>query len=202
MQAQIPATLKQGAGSLDLGQFRATLVTEFQRVQGITRAQAEEYVHKSEELLREAGEFLKDAVKVVPPEEGQPSAGVLWDGTDVWMLPDMSNVDDSKGKGRSSLERRTSIEAHLAGATRAQALLKQLRHDPEVIRADPQADVRAKDLWAKWLTDLESDEHGILNEKWTAAIQAALGDPEDGDALQKTMDFLGRVLARSCTGYC
>ena len=135
---------------------------------------------------------MKDAVKIVPPEENQTS-GVLWDGTDVWMLPEMAVSGDSKGKGkeRQSSDGRPSAEAHLGGATRAEALLKQLRHDPAVINIDPEGDERAKELWAKWNEGLKSEEHGILSEKWTIAVQKALSDPEDGDALQRTMDALG-----------
>lgn len=195
LASTVPESIRQGTGSLDLTQLRTTLATEFQRVQGVTRAQAEEYVHKSEELLREASEFLKDAVKVVPPEEGASSPGVLWDGTDVWMLPDMrSDASDAKGKGkeRRSGEGRPSGEVIRAGATRAEALLKQLKHDPEVIRVDPEADERVREMWQEWVkNEIDSEEGGIISEKWTAAIQKALSDPEDGDALQKTMEALG-----------
>ena len=56
MQNHIPESIKHASESIDLGQLRSTLVSDFQRVQGVTRAQAEEYFHKSEGLLREAGE--------------------------------------------------------------------------------------------------------------------------------------------------
>ena len=196
VQAQLPDALRNGTGSIDFAQLRTSLATEFQRVQGVTRAQAEEYVHKSEELLREAGEFLKDAVKVVPPEEGEGTPGVLWDGTDVWMIPEMRSSGDAKGKSREqSADGRSSGEGHRAGATRAEALLKQLHHDPEVIRIDPGTDERVKEMWEQWLKkEVESEEHGILSERWTAAVQKALSAPEDGDALQKTMEALGRCM--------
>ena len=68
VQSNIPPSIRHAAArSVDFSQLRNTLTTEFTGVQDITRAQAEEYVHKSEELFQEAGEFLKDAVKVVPP---------------------------------------------------------------------------------------------------------------------------------------
>jgi len=201
VQAQIPASIKQGASSIDFAQLRTNLASEFQRVQGITRAQAEEYVHKSEELLKEAGEFLKDAVKVVPPEEGAAGssgvpAGVMWDGSDIWMLPDVGTstsgaVEKGKGKERESQEGRASTEGLRAVATRAEALLKQLRHDPNIIKVDPQADERVAPMWDDWLKkEVEEKEDGIQGEHWRLAIQKALEDPVDGSALQKTMDTL------------
>lgn len=196
VQAKLPESIKQGAGSIDFAQLRTSLTTEFQRVQGVTRAQAEEYVHKSEELLREAGEFIKDVVKVVPPEEGgQITPGVMWDGSDIWMLPEMHSgpSTDTKGKAREkSADSISSGDGLRAVATRAEALLKQLRHDPEVIRVDPEADERAAKLWKEWYSvQIESKEGGIDGAEWAAAIKTALDDPTDGAALQQTHDTLG-----------
>lgn len=195
VQAKLPEAIKQGAGALDLAQLRSTLATEFQRVQGVTRAQAEEYVHKSEELLRDAGEFLKEAVKVVPPEEGGPVVpGVMWDGSDIWMLPEFSagGGEETSEKGKGKAGKVSSAEGLRAVATRAEALLKQLKHDPEVIRVDPEAEERAAQMWNEWKkTEVESTEKGIHSERWESAVAAALGDPVDGEALKKTMDTLG-----------
>ena len=194
VQSQLPEALKQ-PGNIDFAQLRTTLTSEFQRVQGITRVQAEEYVHKSESLLREAGEFLKDAVKVIPPEEGGSvaPAGTLWDGTDIWMLPEP--VASSKGKERertSSSSGRPSVDGLRAVATRAEALLKQLRHDPEVLKVDPLADERASQLYEAWKKDkVTPKEGGISSTEWKAEIQKALDDPVDGHALKTTLETLG-----------
>ncbi|THH01130.1 hypothetical protein EW026_g1527 [Hermanssonia centrifuga] len=189
VQAQIPESFRQGTGSIDLAQLRTTLASEFQRVQGITRAQAEEYVHKSEELLREAGEFLKDAVKVVPPTEEGYTPGVMWDGTDVWLLPEMGSSGTADVKGKERQER--SGEGIGAVATRAAALLKQLRHDPEVIRRDPESEANTGDLWKEWVSAyVDAKEDGINNEEWKDAIEKALADLADGSALQNTIDVL------------
>lgn len=73
MQAQLPECLKN-AQHIDLAQLGSMLSSELQRVQDVTRAQAEEYVHKSEallhEVMKEAVDVLREAVKVIPPEEG------------------------------------------------------------------------------------------------------------------------------------
>lgn len=197
VQAKLPESIKQGAGSIDLTQLRSTLANEFQRVQNITRTQAEEYAHKSEELLRDAGEFFKEAVRVVPPEDGSVApVGVLWDGTDIWMLPEMSetpSTGESKGKGKDK-NIKSNAEGLRAVATRAEALLKQLRHDPEVIKADPEADERASKLWKEWHDkEIEMKEGGINSSEWETAVKTTLNDPVDGPVLQKTMDILGEI---------
>ncbi|THH29941.1 hypothetical protein EUX98_g4231 [Antrodiella citrinella] len=197
VQNQLPESLKQ-TGSVDFTQLRTTLTSEFQRVQGITRAQAEEYVHKSEGLLREAQEFLKEAVKVVPPEEAGEShgsvapVGMLWDGSDLWMLPDVGGSSD-KGKEKETVDAppKSGAEGLRAVATRAESLLKQLKHDPEVIKVDPTADERANQLYEQWIREsLDTEEGGINSQHWTDVTQQALSDSVDGSALQATHDVL------------
>ncbi|KAI0829652.1 hypothetical protein BC628DRAFT_1056169 [Trametes gibbosa] len=214
VQAQIPESLKEtlqhariGSTSLsapDFAQLRSTITTELQRVQGVT----EEYVHRSEDLLREAGEFLKDAVKVVPPEAGDDGySGLIWDGTDVWMLPSSSAppatesvAGSAKGKERegrsSSSSGRPSVDPLRAVATRAQSMLKQLRHDPEVIKADPNDDEKTRDVYTSWLAaDASSEERGIGTTEWQKKIDAALADTIDGAALQATLETLGALFS-------
>jgi len=168
-------------------------------VQDITRTHAEEYVHRSEGFLRDAQEFLKDAVKVVPPEEGGgsvPPVGAFWDGTDVWMLPAVgASPASSKEKGKqregSFSSGRKSAEGLRAVATRAEALLKQLRHDPAVIKVDPEADETVKEIYDTWVRDfVSSRDSGILGVEWTTAAEKAVQDPIDGEALKSTRDSL------------
>ncbi|KAJ7783324.1 hypothetical protein B0H16DRAFT_1496335 [Mycena metata] len=192
VQSHIPETLKQASENIDFAQMRASLTTEFQRVQGVTRVQAEEYVHKSEALLREAmkeaGEVLRDAVKVIPPEEAQSSsvpANMIWDGADMWMLPFDSSDPSAKGKEKAG---RQSTDTQLAVATRAEALLKRLKHDPEIIKHDPEADAGAKEFYGQWLASAMKD--GVDGEEWTAKITAVLDESADGQALKANQDAL------------
>ncbi|KAI0675014.1 hypothetical protein C8Q78DRAFT_1010023 [Trametes maxima] len=207
VQTQLPESLKEtlqharvgsaNLSALDFAQLRSTITTELQRVQGAT----EEYVHRSEDFLREAGEFLKDAVKVVPPEEGDEGyPGLIWDGTDVWMLPTTSGASVSpgagtgKGKGKereSSSSGRPSVDTLRAVATRAESMLKQLRHDPEVIKADPNDDEKIRELYAGWLAaEASSEERGLGTVAWQSKVEEALADAVDGPALKATMDTL------------
>ncbi len=183
VQNNIPESLKNP----DFVQIRATLATEFQRVQGVTRAQAEEYVHKSEALLREAvkeaGEVLKDAVKVIPPEDPS-SSGLIWDGSDMWMLPTpASEAPSVKGKGKAS-------STH-AVATRAEALLKRLKHDSDIIRHDPEADSATKEQYLQWVATEVEAKGGMEGEEWSKKISAVVDDASDGAALKANEDTLG-----------
>ncbi|KAH7913477.1 hypothetical protein BJ138DRAFT_1002250 [Hygrophoropsis aurantiaca] len=201
VQSNIPESLR-GAQNLDFSQLRTTLTSEFQRVQGVTRAQAEEYVHKSESLIREAvkeaGEVLRDAVKVIPPEEtGSSTPGMLWDGSDIWVLPTpVGEMDDARAKGKArdtgsgSSSRRQSEDARRAVATRAESLLDQLRTNPEVIKLDPEDDATAKDLYMTWFKDLEDRSNGPGTKAWSDLIDSALSEPGSGVALQENLNIL------------
>lgn len=197
VQKQLPDSIKHArAGSLsalDFAQLRSTL----ERVQGATG----EYVQRSEGFLRDAGEFLRDAVRVIPPEAAEGGTpGVIWDGSDVWMLP-TEGAGSAKGKGKeredrtssSSGSRRPSVDTLRAVATRAESLLKQLRHDPEVIKADPEADERAGELYNTWVaSEVETREGGIESQEWQHRVEEALNDPVDGWALRNMVDTLGK----------
>ncbi|KAF8210423.1 hypothetical protein K438DRAFT_1711125 [Mycena galopus ATCC 62051] len=189
VQSRIPESLKNESGNIDLTQMRTSLTAEFQRVQGVTRVQTEEYVQKSEALLREAmkeaGEVFRDAVKVVPPEEAQASSGsgnLIWDGADMWMLPFDSADPSAKGKERAGRD------TQLAVATRAESLLKRLKHDPEIIKHDPEAEAGAKEFYSQWFATAMKD--GIDSEEWSAKIATVLNESADGQALKATQDTL------------
>lgn len=198
VQAQLPESLKHPQ-NLDLSQLRTTLTTEFQRVQGVTRAQAEEYVHKSEHLLREAmkeaSEALRDAVKVIPPEEsgGYSNQGLVWDGTDMWMLPMEGGDVKGKGKGKEMelgvSSGRQSEDARQAVATRAQALLKQLKSNPEIIKLDPDADA-ASETFHAWVSEAHRKDEHPGTKVWSERIARTLSDTDDGQTLQETFDAL------------
>ncbi|KAL0068851.1 hypothetical protein AAF712_004182 [Marasmius tenuissimus] len=188
VQANIPESLKNA----DFAQIRTNLTTEFQRIQGVTRTQAEEYVQKSEVLLREAmkeaGDVLRDAVKVIPPEEGSGDAAtgsrsapvLTWDGSDMWMLPGASEGNVG-GKGKEK-------EGVTSGSvsTRAEALLKTLRHNPDILKHDPEVDKGAPEgAYLKWAE--ENVGQGIDSEEWSGKIKK---DLDESDDLQATLDAL------------
>lgn len=201
VQSNIPPSIRHAAaGSVDFSQLRNTLTTEFTRVQDITRAQAEEYVQKSEELLREAGEFLKDAVKVVPPESQDEVVGVMWDGSDVWMLPALATSGASErtpGAGTSGAEH-SSMEGTRAVATRAEELLRRLRHDDTVIRADPEGEETVKALFDEWVSNHVESVGGIEGEEWLEKRKLAV----DAEGVSGLKDSVGTSsLFRSLFGF-
>jgi hypothetical protein len=182
----IPDSLKHASDNIDLAQLRT---------------HAGEYVHKSEIMLREAvkeaGEVLKDVVKIVPPEEaeegGMGGSAVGWDGSDMWLL--LSAVGDpngqEKGKGKGKARQSSLSTAERAVSTRAEALLKRLRRDPEIIKHDPQADGEVRAHFEEWvLAEVDSKEAGFGGEVWREKVLESLGEP-DGEALKATHDALG-----------
>jgi hypothetical protein len=200
VQNNLPDSLKQASENMDFSQFGSNLMSEFQRVQGVTRAQAEEYVLKSEVLIRdamkEAGEVLRDAVKVIPPDQAG-NQGLIWDGTDMWMLPaELSGSigreeDDATGSSRN-------VEAQSAVATRAEALLRRLKRDPAILRHDPEADKGTRDEYhAWWEGEVNTQEGGIDGQEWARQIAAVLEEPVDGPALKELRDMLGKLLVFS-----
>ncbi|TFK23919.1 hypothetical protein FA15DRAFT_680934 [Coprinopsis marcescibilis] len=182
VQSHIPESIKHASENIDFAQIQSNLVSEFQRVQGITRAQAEEYAHKSEALLREAmkeaSEALKDAVKIIPPEEqereGQGETGLVWDGTDMWMLPtnNTSADADSNAAGPS----KQPGETQTAVASRALALLSRLQSDPSIVSRDPEAEEGTKDQYKKWLADEVDAKDGIDGSEWSGKSEELLKD--------------------------
>jgi hypothetical protein len=204
VQNTIPETLKHATENIDLSQLRTTLTNEFQRVQDATIAQAGEYVHRSEGLLREAmkeaGDVLRDAVKVIPPEEVEPAPGVAWDGADVWMIPSSTGeLSDGGGKGKGKESAPSSGlpsgEAQRSVATRAESLLRQLKQNPGIIRHDPETDARSKEIYHFWLkVEVEAKKGGVGSDEWTAMVDGALNEPVDGQALQASLDSLGESI--------
>ena len=195
VQNHLPDSLRQASENMDFTQLGTNLMSEFQRMQGVTRAQAEEYVLKSEVLIRdamkEAGEVLRDAVKVIPPDQVASSEGLIWDGTDMWMLPaEPSNfigTEDATGSSKH-------VETQSVVATRAEALLRQLKCDPSILRHDPEADEGTRDEYhAWWEGEVNSQEGGIDGQEWTGKIAAVLEEPLDGPALKELRDILGKL---------
>ncbi|KAG6842147.1 hypothetical protein C0991_001640 [Blastosporella zonata] len=187
---QLPESLKQASNNIDLPQLRANFLTEFQRVQGVTRAQAEEYAHKSEVLIRdavkEAGEVLRDAVKILPPEESECSGGLVWDGSDMWSLP-LEISEPTSSTNTSKTQRRS--DAQNAVATRAESLFRRLRHDPVILQRDPAVD--GGELYSSWIaSEITSQEGGITGKHWSEKIAFLLGEANTGEVLKTTKDIL------------
>lgn len=194
--------------SLDIPALRASLTTSLQKLQtdlhiADAEKMAEDYLKKSEGVLKEAGRYLQEAVKVVPPTEGG-GGGVSWDGSDVWTLPSPA----SKLGGSMIFSQTDAQVAALTGlstksvrAKRKDALLRQLRSDRAVLEVDPAAgegvDDDVKTLWAKWTKDEVDSQGGITGDEWTAKTWAELGPQSEGvEELKATRDALGQSTPR------
>lgn len=196
VQSHLPETVRNA----DLNQISSNVLSELQRVHGVTRSQAEGYAQKSESLLREAmkevQEVLKDAVKVIPPEEqtsASASSGLIWDGIDIWMLPSESSDSawDATGDIISSNQGSTA-DTSKGVTTRAETLMKRLIYDPTITGHDPMADPTSGKLYQNFfLSKIESESGGIMGDTWKTRIAAKLAVPGEGELLRQTRDVLG-----------
>lgn len=111
---------------------------------------------QGEDWLKQAGEFIQDAVKVVPPEPGQAGyqPGMIWDGSDVWMFSeareDEAAAADQKGKSNEGIS-----------VSRTGALLRKLRTDPEMLRAVPSGETY------EWFCgEINAKDGGLGGDEW------------------------------------
>lgn len=195
------------AQTVDLATIRTTLVANIQRAQDnlpITQAEklAEGYLHKSQELFKEAGEFLKDAVKVVPPidADGRPivddSVAVV-SGTDIWLFPSPigttgwgGNASTAPTNDRetsatpplkesrvsvSSLKGREALfSGHMSQATRSEALLRRLKYDSEMLLLDPSQDTAVSAGYADFVEEVTGKLGGIGGDTMVPRISDVL----------------------------
>jgi hypothetical protein len=150
----------------------------------------------AEDLLGEAGSFLKDAVKVVPPEEGSGSYTYSWDGTDVGVYG--SGEDGNNNKSTVLFDRASMAGNDLSRSQlRLNALLRRLRTDVELLSQDPSAASETKarqDAFAAFKRDKIEGAGGYEGQDVQKLVWAEMG-PEandaDVEALKKTKDALG-----------
>lgn len=188
---------------VDVSQYQRSLsgnLRKLQEVQAPMLAQAEKLAeearHRSETLLKGAGEYLKDAVKVVPPEDGSTGVAGAWDGSDIWMYPSPIGTAGWGGSaGAKAVEedkpRKSGDTMTYARVKRADALLARLKHDPELVKLDPEADETVRENYLKFVGEEIDGKGGIEGDVWSKKVKEALSDEADGTALKSTMDTLG-----------
>jgi hypothetical protein len=146
--------------------------------------------------MKEAGDVLRDAVKIIPPEDDQSSrgSGLVWDGTDMWSLPESSDSTPPEKGQRPELKSQQGSTDSVA--TRAEFLLRRLKHDPAIIRHDPEADEGLKELYSSWISsEVDSKDGGMDGEEWSAKSLALLDEPVSGEPLKATLDTLGLLVS-------
>lgn len=213
LQSALPPTIVASVQT-NLASVQSNLQTNLANVQTTLtqtdltalRAQAEELALRSEarlrDVVREAGDVLRDAVKVVPPEEadgaGGAGAGVellgstpglAWDGADMWMLPGegSSRRASTEGSRRASSASGSGAETQTSVATRAEALLRRLAREPAIARHDPEAEEGVRERYHAW----RAAEGALESTEWEARIEKACEDPVDGAAVKQLEASLG-----------
>ncbi|THH16254.1 hypothetical protein EW146_g4360 [Bondarzewia mesenterica] len=188
-QNTLSETLRHAPERVDLSQLRSTFGNELQRMRVHSAAA------RGEELLRGAGDLLREAVRVVPPDaaggSGSGTTGVMWDGTDVWTMPGLSGSEtpqsDSPVVGKERSLRRSGEVTAIA--TRKEALLRALRTNPEILKVDPTVEHRSSQMFETWVkAEVEEKEGGLLGMEWNARIEKEM--EIDGTALKDMKDAL------------
>ncbi|KAJ9097690.1 hypothetical protein QFC21_004727 [Naganishia friedmannii] len=154
---------------------------------------AEEYLKKSEGLLHDAGEFLKDAVKVVPPEDSDGQA-IAWDGSDMYSFSTAGqNVRRVSSSTLFQSGRSASTEVSRS-QLRKEALLHRLRADKELFLVDPSAETEStfrREAFARFLETHIGQKGGFEGESLADMVEAELSlETKDIETLKQTRDEL------------
>lgn len=190
-----PTRLRQTlAQSLHLASARENFDMSLKQAERL----AEEYLKKSEGLMSEAGEWVKEAVKIVPPQEGEERPGVVWDGTDMYAFSTSSTPPkaDNDRSAASQMYGSASVSPADRAAMRKQALLRRLRSDKDLLLVNPASEAESEErrvAFAEYVaTEIEA-RGGIEGDAIRAEIWAELG-PEGNDVeeLKGLRDELGR----------
>lgn len=195
--------------TLNVADLRASLTTTFQKLQtdlhlADAERLAEEYLRKSEGVLTNAGQFLSDAIKIVPPTsaDGEAESGVSWDASDAWAVP-LAGSDLNARGGRlqfaqsdAQVARQTGKSLATVRQTRHLASLDALRSNRSLLLTDPAAaegiDADVREAWGRFSARF-GEEGGIEGEKWTEKTWAELGPTKDKgvEELKALRDELG-----------
>ncbi len=209
--------------SMDFNQLKSSITTNIQRAQtninlGEAEKLAENYLSKlkasTEAFTKDAGEFFKDAVKVVQPDGTAMHEVPIVSGTDVWIFPSpigttgwgAGAVQTSEGTGTTNGSQSTFTARTLdgrGGATRSEALLRRLKYDPELIRLEPAQDTDISSLFETFIKDEVEKNGGIDGDAYLEKISALLAPGPNGQldadakALIDTRDVLGEKRTHS-----
>ncbi|KAI0028751.1 hypothetical protein K488DRAFT_89433 [Vararia minispora EC-137] len=143
LQSHLPESIRHAPERLDLTQLRSTL----------QRVRLQDATARGEELLKSAGDFLRDAVRVVPPPTEEESAGL-----------------SSRPKGKAPMR-------DGAIGTRKDALFRALRSNAAILRIDPAAEKSSEAMFKTWEEkQVAASDGGILGATWQTKIDAELKD--------------------------
>lgn len=149
----------------------------------------------AEEYIRNAGEFLKDAVKVVPPDE-HAEQGVAWDGSDMYSFSTAGQ--SAKEAVPYDIARYGTTEVSRS-QLRKEALLRRLRADKDLFLVDPAAEtessLRRAAFKAFYQREIEG-KGGADSQAFEEMIQSELNkEGADVESLKSTRDALGTFSA-------
>jgi len=142
---------------------------------------------RGEELLRGASGFLRDAVRVLPPNQAAPSSASAFAFASV--VP--PHAHDGPARTRRKAPPSPVAVASATAGTRRGALLYALRANPAILRVDPAKEDRSAAQFMAWVeagTDAIHDESrreselaandGLLRNTRSALVPEELSEDE------------------------
>lgn len=150
----------------------------------VAQARVQGAAARGEELLRGASVFLRDAVRVVPPDEAAAASASATPSAHEGTTTDLPGKAASPPVGVSS-----------APATRRGALLRALREYPAIMRVDPAKEERSAALFASWVETVGAEASRDESHR-----ESELG-AEDG-MLRGTHTVLGECRFHRSVGWC
>jgi len=165
-------------------------------------------MERGEEFWKGAGEFFREAVKIVPPSEeelaareramgGMGGAGMgVFDGAGLWGFDDLGGADEEGEEEKGAEEGKGKGPAGVASGagvavSRTAALLKQLRGDPDLLRVDPLEggeEGKGAETFEWFLKELEGKGASVGSEAWIGKCESEEGLFEE---LRITREVLG-----------
>jgi hypothetical protein len=96
-----------------------------------------------------------------------------------WMMPSLIGTP-APAEGNHSAANRPTL-------THSEMLLRRLKNDPEILRADPALTPSVSERYEKYLAEVNTED-----AEWTASIREVVAEAsEDSDALLATKELLG-----------
>ena len=153
-------------------------------------------MEKGEEFWKGAGEFFREAIKIVPPSEEELAerermGGVgVFDGAGVWVFDDLGG-DVGEGEEKKATAGGTGAAGSGVAVSRTAMLLKQLRGEPALLRVDPLVAGEggtSGETYEWFLKELEGKGVSVGSEAWLAKCA---GEEAMFEELKETKETLG-----------
>ena len=176
---------EQLAQSLQLSHAKENLQMSRQKAEKL----AEEYLKKGDQWVKDAEKWMGEAVKIVPPEDGDTRIiATSWDGADFYSFS-TSPVVPASSQAKTGRSASSTGPAPLVAGSRKEALLTRLREDKDLLLVNPEGDGESPQRQADFRDWVKNKWPSASKEKEVAlvgAIRMELGRSESTRHIYQT----------------